>query len=90
MAEATHQGPASIHDIKRDLDREHRHKSIVFCVALILATVLSFDDTGSTFAHGACIGLLFAIAVDLLSIRRCQRICKAINPNEMKSNKPEE
>jgi hypothetical protein len=89
MAEPTQQGPASIQAVKRDLDREHRHKSIVFCVALGLAIFLSFDGTGNTFARGACLGLLFAIVVDLLSIRRCQRICKAINLNETKSNMPE-
>lgn len=86
MAEPTLPGPRSIQTITRDLDREHRHKSIAFCVALALTIVVSFDGTDSTIARGACIGLLFVVAVDLLSIRRCQRICKAINLHETKSN----
>jgi hypothetical protein len=70
-------GQRALPDMIVELKKEYRYKTIafylVFCIALA-----SFGSHKEAAQTGGMI-LLFAIVVDLMSVRRCLRICRALD-----------
>ncbi|MES2789703.1 MAG: hypothetical protein V4719_08785 [Planctomycetota bacterium] len=68
--------PRALPDIIVELKKEYRYKTIVFCLVVCIA-LASFGSRKEAAQMGVMIPL-FAIAVDLMSVRRCLRICRAL------------
>ncbi len=66
-----------LQSLSDDLHREYVRKAVAFCLVLATTIALWFTDTRSGVVFSVI--LLFAVAVDLLGIKRCQRICRIID-----------
>jgi hypothetical protein len=75
---ATRQSPL-LQSISDDLRRDYVRKKVAFAITIVLAIV--FLLWGKTENEHFLFALIFAIVVELSSIKRCERICRAIDEN---------